>query len=137
MRTIKRAHKVKVNGVQYDSKMEHTLDVGLLKEWDFHSMRVPYVIKKNYEVDFSRVIEGVTYLVEAKGVFWDSTVAQKYKHLVQQLPPDTEFIFLFQNASAYLPWSKKRKDGTRMTHAQWCDKNHIVWYDLVSKPIPK
>ena len=43
-------------------------------------------------------------------------------------------VFLFSNPSAPMPAAKKRKDGTKRSHAEWAEKNKFRWYSVDSLP---
>jgi len=53
------------------------------------------------------------------------------------LADDQVFFFLFGDANKPLIWSKKRCDGSKSTHAEWCVRNGFLWYDLKSKLMPE
>jgi hypothetical protein len=55
----------------YDSKLEYDLHHSVLREWEAHSDKISYVIPKHYLPDFVKEIDGIIYLLEAKGRFWD------------------------------------------------------------------
>jgi hypothetical protein len=50
------------------------------------------------------------------------------------LPKDTELVFLFANPSAPMPGAKRRKDGTKRSHAEWAWKNGFRWFSEDSIP---
>ena len=50
----------------------------LLKEWEHHSEKVPYVIEHTYHPDFVRRVGYTKILLEAKGRFWDYAEFSKY-----------------------------------------------------------
>ena len=90
--------------------------------------------KKNVDVVRNDKIDGKTILLEAKGRFWDHAEYIKYIHIRKALPKNTELIFLFQKPFAPMPQAKKRKDGTKRTHAEWAEKNNFTWYNEESLP---
>jgi hypothetical protein len=107
-----------------DSKWEGELREGLLKDWEHHPDKISYKVEHTYEPDFKK---GNT-LIEAKGRFMDSTEASKYTWVRKVLPEDTELVFLFYKASAPMPNAKRRKDGTKQTHAEWATRNKFRWF---------
>ena len=115
---------------KYDSKFEIELHDGLFQTWDYHPTVLPYIIEKTYEPDFVKEINGVQFLCEAKGIFFDSNEAKKYKEIVKHLAPNQIFFFLFKDSSKSLLWSKRRKDGTKMSHSEWCSKNGFIFFDI-------
>ena len=72
----------------YDSIWESELHTGLLKGWKHHSKILDYTIKHKYHPDFVKKIGRVTYLIEAKGRFWDFAEYSKYIWIQQALPRD-------------------------------------------------
>lgn len=82
---------------------------------------------RKYTPDF---INGNIFL-EAKGCFRDTQEAQKYIHLKRN---GYNIHFIFQNPNRALPWSRKRKDGTRLTHAEWAEKNNFLWCGMNNIP---
>lgn len=118
----------------YDSRWEYELHTGALQEWDIHVDKVPYVIKHTYTPDFVRTIEGKKILLEAKGRFWDSAEYSKYIWIAKTLDDSTELVFLFANPQAPMPQAKRRKDGTKRSHAEWADANNFRWYSENNLP---
>ena len=118
----------------YDSNWEYELHSGILDGWSFHVDKINYVVEHYYEPDFIRTLEGKTILLEAKGRFWDYAEYSKYIHIREALPKGYELVFLFQKPFAPMPQAKKRKDGTKRTHAEWAEKNNFIWYNEESLP---
>ena len=114
----------------YDSKWEYTLHQTLLKSWNHHTNKVPYVVEHKYEPDFVKD----KILIEAKGRFWDHAEYSKYIWIRKSLPDTMELIFLFQKPYAPMPGAKKRKDGTKRTHAEWAEANEFTWYSEETLP---
>ena len=108
----------------YDSKWEYTLHQTLLKSWNHHTNKVSYVVEHKYEPDFVKD----KILIEAKGRFWDHAEYSKYIWIRKSLPDTMELIFLFQKPYAPMPGAKKRKNGTKRTHAEWAESNNFKWY---------
>jgi hypothetical protein len=118
----------------YDSKWEHTLHTTILTGWNHHSDRVPYIVEHHYEPDFVKVIGDTEFLLEAKGRFWDYQEYNKYIWVRKALKPNQELIFLFLFPFAPMPAAKKRKNGTKRTHAEWAAKNNFIWYSEDTLP---
>ncbi len=108
----------------YDSKWEYTLHQTVLKSWSHHTDKVSYVVEHKYEPDFVKD----KILIEAKGRFWDHAEYSKYIWIRKSLPDTMELIFLFQKPYAPMPGAKKRKNGTKRTHAEWAESNNFKWY---------
>ena len=109
----------------YDSKWEYTLHRNSLKEWSHHSDKVSYIVEHTYEPDFTKVINGVEYLLEAKGRFWDYQEYNKYVWIRKCLKDNQELVFLFSSPSSPMPQAKRRKDGSKRSHAEWAEKNNF------------
>ena len=112
----------------YDSKWEHKLHTTILKEWQHHSDKISYVVKHEYEPDFVKIIDGKVILLEAKGRFWDYAEYSKYIHIRDALPDNVELVFFFQKPYAPMPQAKKRRDGSKRTHAEWAEANDFRWF---------
>ena len=114
----------------YYSKWEYLLHQGVLKSWDHHTDKIPYVVQHNYEPDFIKD----KVLIEAKGRFWDHAEYSKYIWIRKSLPDTMELVFLFQKPYSPMPGAKKRKDGTKRTHAEWAEANNFKWYTEETLP---
>ncbi len=125
----------KVNVAQgYDSKWEFDIHQTILKDWMHHGEKIVYVVKHKYEPDFVKMFNNKIVLLEAKGRFWDYAEYSKYIHIREALPKDYELVFLFQKPFSPMPQAKKRKDGTKRTHAEWAEKNNFTWYSEETLP---
>jgi hypothetical protein len=118
----------------YDSLWEVALHESVLKNWNHHEDCINYIIKHTYEPDFVKKINGQIILLEAKGRFWDFAEYSKYIHIRTALPENYELVFLFQKPFAPMPGAKKRKDGTKRTHAEWAETNKFRWFSEVNLP---
>ena len=72
--------------------------------------------------------------LEAKGRFWDYSEHNKYVWIKKALPKNIELVFLFANPAAPMPGAKRRKDGTKRSHAEWADANNFRWYSVHNIP---
>ena len=134
---IKRKPRVKRPNLKYkgyDSIWEYLLHETILKDWKHHVDKVDYVIKHSYEPDFVRVLKKKKILLESKGRFWDHAEYSKYIWIKKTLSKDTELVFLFAKPEAPMPGAKKRKDGTKRTHAEWAEKNGFRWFSEETLP---
>lgn len=104
----------------YRSWLEYDLHQGSLKTLPYEPLRIPYQIATTYNPDFVNEAKGI--LFEAKGRFEDSKEAAKYVHF-RNCNPEWELIFVFERPNLPFPHAKKRKDGTKRTHADWAIKN--------------
>lgn len=118
----------------YDSWFEYDLATGPLKTAKFHPSGIPYVQKKIYNPDFHKRVNGVDYYFEAKGRFRDRQEARKYVDIKAGLTLSERLIFVFQNPATPMPASKRREDGTRLTMAQWAEKNGFEYYSPSNFP---
>ena len=118
-----------LKGTGYDSKLEQRVHEGPLKDAKHHSTKVPYVWEHRYEPDFVLESESSKTLVECKGYFMDRDDASKYLWVRKALPPTTELVFCFEHPHKAIHFQAKKQDGTKMTHAQWAEKNGFRWFD--------
>ena len=93
-----------------------------------------YITHHTYKPDFIRKIKGKKILLESKGRFWDHAEYSKYLWVQKALPKNTELIFLFANPASPMPGAKRRKDGTKRTHAEWAETNGFRWYSEDTMP---
>lgn len=129
---VKRPRRTKIEG--YDSIWEYLLHDTILKDWEHHADKIDYVVQHSYEPDFVRTLQGKKILLESKGRFWDFLEYSKYKWIRENLPENTELVFLFANPSAPMPNAKLRKDGTKRTHGEWATLNKFRWYTEATLP---
>ena len=118
----------------YDSLWEYSLHQTILKKWDMRGDTIDYIIKRNYEPDFIRNINNKIILLESKGRFWDHAEYSKYIWIRESLSEFIELVFLFQKPTAPMPGAKKRKDGTKRSHAEWAETNNFRWYSEETLP---
>lgn len=118
----------------YDSKFERNLHKGVLKSWQEHGQKLAYYSKHEYHPDFVKVIDGITWLIEAKGRFWDSAEYSKYLWIRESLPEDYKLIFVFMKPNNPMPRAKMRKCGTKRTMADWADHNNFEHYTMDNFP---
>ena len=125
----------KVNVAQgYDSKWEFDIHQTILKDWMHHGEKIVYVVKHRYEPDFVKMFDNKIVLLEAKGRFWDYQEYNKYTWVRKALPKNIELVFLFSDPYAAMPQAKKRKDGSKRSHAEWADANNFRWYSEDTLP---
>lgn len=123
----------------YDSHFEHHLDTEVLSDdWVYVPTPdpdpIPYVIEHTYHTDFIYEDDDGIILLEAKGRFWDYDEYRKYIWIQKALPEGYELVFLFADPYAPMPATKRRKDGTKFSHAEWAEKNGFRWYSEETLP---
>jgi len=128
MRRRKVFKKKKATPKGYDSGLEYDLHKAELSGWLHHGERIPYVSRHTYEPDFRKDVEGKTIYIEVKGRFRDNAESAKYIFVREALAESEELIFIFQDAKKAMPFAKKRKDGTKYSHAEWAEKNNFRYY---------
>ena len=136
MRKPRKARPKKKNVPKgYDSRWEYDIHKSILKKWEHHkSDIIQYTVTHTYEPDFVKTIGRKVILLEAKGRFWDYAEYSKYVWIRKSLPKHVELVFLFQKPYSPMPQAKKRKDGTKRTHAEWAEKNNFKWYSEETLP---
>lgn len=125
-----------IKGTPYDSLVEKCLHEGVLSIAEFHPDKINYVSHHTYQPDFVyKDSEGIEWLIEVKSIFQDSSEASKYKWIARSLGPDQSLVFVFENPNQKIHWQKERKDGTKMTLAEWATKNGFLWFtgDTIEK----
>lgn len=122
---MRRNGKWKAGAARADSKWEGKLRDTILKDCEYHADKIPYFVEHTYEPDF---VSG-DIIIEAKGRFRERAEATKYIWVRKALEEtDKELVFLLYNPNTAFPHAKARKDGTKMSHAEWCEKNKFKWY---------
>ena len=119
--------------MRYDSRFEERLHKGVLRKASFHTQIVEYEIKSRhkYHVDFTFVKNGIKYFIESKGRFRTRQESNKYlpiREAIRKLPGNNIFIFVFMKAGVPMPGAKRRKDGTKQSQEEWCEKQGFTWY---------
>lgn len=112
-----------------DSKLELELSRNGLKGCDWKPPCLEYYIHKEYHPD---ALYGDT-LIEVKGYFRTSAEASKYVH-IQAQNTEYELVFVFADPSKPIPWAKRRKDNTRMTHGEWAERHGFTYYSQHKLP---
>ena len=118
----------------YDSKWEYDLHEGILSKWKHHEGLIRYSIPHKYHPDFVKIEGAEVIYLEAKGRFWDHAEYTKYKWIKEVLPENFELVFLFSNPSSPMPGAKRRRDGTKRSHAEWAERNDFRWFSEDSLP---
>lgn len=114
-----------------DSVWEADLRDGVLKGCGYHDSKIPYTVRHKYIPDFRFYSKklGKTIYIEAKGRFSDNAEASKYKWVRETLEGTAEeLVFLFYDPNKPMPHAKKRKDGTKLSHGEWAEKNGFKHY---------
>lgn len=117
-----------LKGTGYDSKLEQRLHQGPLRSASHHTQKIPYTISHNYEPDFTLDRETSQILIESKGYFMDREDATKYLWIREALPETSELVFCFEHPTKAIHFQSTRKDGTKMTHSEWAEKNGFRWF---------
>lgn len=118
-----------LKGTIYDSMLEKRLHEGPFKKLEFHvnSNKIDYVIEHKYEPDFVyKAPDGTVIYIECKGYFQDSAEAQKYKWVKKSLKDNEILVFVFEKPDKEIHYQRKRTDGTKMTHREWCEKEGFI-----------
>jgi len=122
---------------KYHSNWEYKLHTGLLSKWQHHPTEeniIQYVVNHKYHPDFLAEHDGKIILLESKGRFWDYHEYNKYPWIKKALPKNMELVFLFAEPNSPMPQAKRRKDGTKRTHAEWAWSHNFRWFSEESLP---
>lgn len=121
-------------GTPFDSLTEYKLAQQLPSIGTRDVEPIPYTVEHKYTPDFKFTAQGVDYYIEVKGYFQDATELQKYNWINETLQAWTDagrvsrLIFVFENPGKAIHFRAKRKDGSKMTHAEWAEKNGFEWF---------
>lgn len=131
----------KVDGFKYDSLWEESLVNGVMKDFKYHPSAIEYTkpeTNHKYTPDWVYFLEQhlggncdvkcKRIYIEAKGRFRSREEMQKYIWIKQSLKKYEELVFLFQKPNQPVFGVKARKDGTKMSHAEWAEKNNFRWF---------
>lgn len=97
---------------------------------EFKPNPIEYTIEHKYNPDFKHSTGSKQILIEAKGFFQDASEAAKYKWVREALPEDTELVFVFEKPETRLHYLQRRKDGSKMSMAEWAEKNGFRWFTI-------
>lgn len=127
-----------LKGTGYDSKLEERLHKGILSDYEHHPPKVEYVSHHKYEPDFKCTRwDGFVIYIEAKGYFQDRADCSKYNWIKESLDRYEQIVFVFENPDKPIHFQSKRKDGTKMTHGEWCTKNGFRYFSEESLCLKK
>jgi len=119
-------------GTKYDSLTERTIHEQY-SNLEFHPEGIDYIIAHKYSPDFLFINKkGIYVYLEVKGYFQDSHELLKYPWIKKALSVGAELVFVFENPNKPIHFKAKRKDGTKMTHAEWAEKNGFRWFDTTN-----
>jgi hypothetical protein len=118
----------------YDSWFEYDL-CHALTECKYHTEKIEYVTVSRYEPDFVFHNGKYKVYIEAKGRFRTRGEARKYVSVKAGLNKYETLVFIFQNPNTAMPGARKRQDGTRLTMAEWAEKNGFNWYTMDTVPL--
>jgi hypothetical protein len=123
--------KYKQHLANAESKFEARLQANVfdkVPEALYHPPKLHYIVEHDYTTDWWMPAKDNKFVwFEAKGMFETSYEASKYVWVRKFLRTNEELIFIFQNPHAEIYFRTKRKDGTKITLAQWADKNKFRW----------
>jgi hypothetical protein len=113
------------------SKTRSTFEKTVLSELDregihylYEPDKIVYQVERYYVPDL--LINDI--YIELKGYFRED--AQRKMRAVKAQHPDLDIRFVFQNSKATIQGAKKRKDGSKMTCAEWADRYGFIWSHL-------
>ena len=89
--------------------------------YEYEPCKLPFTVKRNYIPDLKI---GDVY-VEVKGYF--RSEAQRKMRNIKEQHPELDIRFLFQRNNSPVQGAKKRKDGTKMTCAEWAEKHNFIY----------
>jgi phytoene dehydrogenase-like protein len=93
--------------------------------YQYEPEKLAYYVLRHYIPDLAVHTSVGTMIVELKGYFRQD--AQRKMKAVKEQHPELDVRFVFQKAEATVQGAKKRKDGSKMTCAEWADRNGFTW----------
>ena len=114
--------------------MDSASEVDFAGTMDVHGIRWLYAPDnfpwyppvKSYTPDFKVYRkDGSSFYVEYKGFLWNEDKT-KMKAMKEQ-HPNVDIRFVFANAKKPVHGAKTRKNGTKMSHAEWAEKHDYKW----------
>ena len=91
----------------------------------YEPCKLPYTVTRNYIPDLKI---GDIY-IEVKGYFRQD--AQRKMRSMKEQHPELDIRFLFQRGNSTVQGAKKRKDGTKMTCAEWAEKHNFIYAEEI------
>ena len=96
--------------------------------YQYEPDKMAYYVERHYIPD----LKVGSMVVELKGYFRQDS--QRKMKAIKAQYPDLDIRFVFQKASSTIQGAKKRKDGSKMTCAEWADRQGFAWAE---ETIPK
>ena len=89
--------------------------------YQYEPDKMAYYVERHYIPDLAVG----SMIVELKGYLRQDS--QRKMKAIKAQYPDLDIRFVFQKASSTIQGAKKRKDGSKMTCAEWADRQGFVW----------
>ena len=93
--------------------------------YEYEPCKLPYVVERNYIPD----LKINDMYIEVKGYFRQD--AQRKMRSMKEQHPDLDIRFLFQRNKSTIQGAKKRKDGTKMTCAEWAKRHGFIYAEEI------
>lgn len=95
--------------------------------WDYEPETFPWIPPPaKYTPDFKITCSnGKIFYVEYKGYLRNSDKRKMIE--VKKQHPDLDVRFVFESATKPVAGAKKRKDGTKLSHKEWAEKQGFRW----------
>lgn len=122
--------------------INHWKDIAFDSKWEEETIKclvaeIPGIVAKPPPIPYVRPATKHKYtpdmklekvFIELKGRFRDKHEWTKSLHVRETLKEGEELVFVFMKPLNPMPHVQKRKDGTKMTHAEWAEKNGFKWF---------
>lgn len=92
---------------------------------EYEPTKLPYTVMRNYIPD----LKVGDMFIEVKGYFRQD--AQRKMRNVKEQHPELDIRFLFQRLDSPVQGAKKRRDGTKMTCAEWAERHNFKYAERV------
>ena len=103
-------------------------------ELDYEPFMVRYHLPElKYRPDFANLKKYGMLILEAKGRARNRAELRKYIW-IRKCNPDFKLVFIFENPLVFVPDAQVRKDGSRLTLAEWAELNEFEWCTIRTLP---
>lgn len=94
--------------------------------WIYEPESFDWYIMQKYTPDFKITRpDGTHFYVEFKGFLWEEDKIKM--RAVKSLHPTLDVRFVFADAKKPVHGAKTRKNGTKMSHAEWAERYGFMW----------
>lgn len=112
----------------FDSPFEMDLANSVLRNAEYHPDKIEYTMPETHHTYTTDFRLG-PYFIEVKG-FLRREDKKKYVAIANNIEQrGYKLIFVMKNPEKKMAGSRKRKDGTYLSHKEWLEKNGVMCYN--------